>query len=147
MLLDGTDLSSAFQPLSGLSSSVAAAAEVPQRPESPPPAAAPPKMMQQTPYDYDSEQRLLKVIQDLKQTKEQPQSYVDKLFSKKKDLFKVIQLALIVALGLAIHFVIKHYLKCYIKDNDFSCERQFFLRLLYPLAILFVLWNLKVFLK
>ena len=103
--------------------------------------------MQQTPYDYDSEQRLLKVIQDLKQTKEQPQSYVDKLFSKKKDLFKVIQLALIVALGLAIHHVIKHYLKCYIKDNDFSSERQFFLRLLYPLALLFVLWNLKVFLK
>ena len=71
--------------------------------------------------------------------------YFDKLFGKKRDFFKFIQLALIIVLGLSIHFIIKFYLQTYLNQSDLSVERQLVLRLLYPLGILFILWNMKAF--
>jgi len=100
---------------------------------------------------YETEQKLLALLQNLKKNKsvpkEESQSYIDKLGSKKKELLKLIQLALIIVLGLSLHNIIEFYLKDYISSTDFSYERQILLRLLYPVAIIFVLWNLKVYMK
>lgn len=100
---------------------------------------------------YEQEQKLMNILTEIKKQKNMPvesqPTYVDKLFSKKKEIWKFLQLALIVVLGLAIHNIVKYYMKYYISNNDLSTEREFFLRLLYPLAIIFVLWNLKVFVK
>lgn len=103
---------------------------------------------------YEQEQKILYAVNELKKRKEQyvqqtsnNNSYIEKLFSKKKEIVRLFQFALIIVLGLSIHFIIKHYLKIYIADHDFSQERQLFIRVLYPVAILFVLWNLKVFVK
>jgi len=74
-------------------------------------------------------------------------SYFEKLCNKKKDLGKLIQFTLIIVLGLSIHYLIDYYLTNYISNNDFSFERKLILRLLYPFTILFILWNLKVFVK
>ena len=74
-------------------------------------------------------------------------SYFDKLFGKKKELFKILTLSLIITLGLSLHFLIDHYLTKYLAEHEMSFERQLLLRLLYPLGVLFVLWNLKVFVK
>lgn len=114
------------------------------------------------PYDantinrqYEQEQRLVKAISQYKKKKEesvqqqyanQP-SYFDKLFGKKKELGKLLQVALIIVLGLSIYYLIDHYLSEYISERDISFERQLFIRLLYPLSILFILWNLRVFVK
>lgn len=105
---------------------------------------------------YDQEQRLVKAINQLKKQKQesfvqqqyqgQP-SYFDKLFGKKKEVGKVLQLSLIIVLGLSIYYLIDHYLSQYISEHDLSFERQLFIRLLYPLSILFILWNLRVFIK
>lgn len=73
--------------------------------------------------------------------------YLDRLFSKKKDLLKVIQLALVIVLALSIHFIIDYYLRNYIKNNDLSFERELIIRLLYPFALIFVLWHMKAFVK
>jgi len=101
---------------------------------------------------YETEQKLLALLQNLKKNKpqkdkEESPSYIDKLGSKKKEILKLIQLALIIVLGLSLHNIIEFYLKDYITSTDFSYERQILIRLLYPLAIVFVLWNLKVYLK
>lgn len=74
-------------------------------------------------------------------------SYLDKLFSKKKELSKAVQITLIILLAISIHFVIDHYMKMYINNQGLSFERELMLRLLYPLGILFLLWNMKVFSK
>lgn len=71
--------------------------------------------------------------------------YFEKLFSKKKEFFKLIQWVLIVVLAVSVHFFIDHYIKNYLSTNDLSTEREFFLRALYPTAVLFLLWNLRVF--
>lgn len=81
------------------------------------------------------------------QQSQESSSYFDKLFSKRKEIYKVLQLSLIITLGLSIHFLIDHYLTKYLADNEMSFERQLILRLMYPLAVLFILWNLRVFVK
>lgn len=112
---------------------------------------------------YEQEQRILHAISELKRQKEEMvaqqqsagqtsgsssnQSYFDKLMARKKDMGRLFQFALIIVLGLSIHMVVKHYLDEYISNNDLSMERQVLLRLLYPVAIIFLLWNLKVFVK
>lgn len=106
---------------------------------------------------YEQEQKLMNILTEIKKQKSQQggsgmvaesqPSYVDKLFAKKKEVWKFLQMALIVVLALALHHIIEHYLKYYINNTDLSFERELFLRLLYPIAIIFLLWNFKVFYK
>jgi hypothetical protein len=78
---------------------------------------------------------------------QQQSTYIDKLFAKKKELLKIIQFSLIIVLAMSIHFIIDYYLKYYIKNNDLTFERELIIRLIYPISIIFIIWNLKTFLK
>lgn len=89
----------------------------------------------------------LKKQQKMIANMEQQAGYFDKLGSKKKDVLRIIQLSLVIVLALSLHFVIDHYLKTYIKNNDLSFERELVLRLLYPIAVVFIIWNMKAFVK
>jgi hypothetical protein len=142
-----------------------AQSERPMPPMNQMPPTPPPPSLQKPLYDahtfnqqIEQEQKIMSLIQELKKRKEESisyqgsgnsdnLSYFDKLSNKKKDLGRLIQFALIVVLGLSIHYMIYHYLSSYITQHDMSAERQFVIRLLYPLAVIFVLWNLKVFIK
>lgn len=101
------------------------------------------------------EQKLMSILNEIKKQKnyskqsvpETEPSYIDKLFSKKKELIKLLQFSLIVILALSVHGIVDYYLKEFIEKNDFSDSRVFIIRLLYPLSILFLLWNLKIFIK
>uniref|UniRef100_A0A6C0BHG0 Transmembrane protein n=1 Tax=viral metagenome TaxID=1070528 RepID=A0A6C0BHG0_9ZZZZ len=87
------------------------------------------------------------VVQQQPQQQIQSQGYFDKLFSKKKEFFKLLQWVLIIVLAISIHHFIEYYVKHYININDFTFERELFVRALYPFCILFILWNLRVFAK
>lgn len=89
----------------------------------------------------------LKKQQKLTANMQQQSSYLDKLFAKKKDVLKIIQFSLIIVLAMSIHFIIDHYLRYYIKNNDLTFERELILRLIYPLSIIFIIWNFKTFLR
>ena len=89
----------------------------------------------------------LKKQQKLTANMQQQSSYLDKLFAKKKDVLKIVQFSLIIVLAMSIHFIIDHYLKYYIKNNDLTFERELIIRLIYPLSIIFIIWNFKTFLK
>lgn len=103
---------------------------------------------------YDQEQRLLALLNEYKKqqnkvynTKSSDESYWDKLVSKKKELMKFFQSALIIILALSIHFLIVHYFDIYLETNDVSYQREMLLRILYPIAIAFIGWNLITFNK
>jgi hypothetical protein len=157
-MLEGTDLFAAYQSF--------------QQEEAPAPLApqGPPIKQEVQPtfnkelfnQQYEQEQRIAKAIQELKKQKESfnaalqaapapPQqegvSYIDKLTSKKKELGRMLQYALIIALGLSIHFLVDEYIKYYIANNDVSIERQIIIKLLYPLSLVFIIWNLKAFVR
>lgn len=89
----------------------------------------------------------LKKQQKLTANIQQQSTYIDKLFAKKKELLKIIQFSLIIVLAMSIHFIIDYYLKYYIKNNDLTFERELIIRLIYPISIIFIIWNLKTFLK
>lgn len=184
-MLGGSDLMSAYQPLS--TNDYASLTEefednfAPKQPQPQPQQQSQqsqqqqPQQKQQFPIDqnqakkYDAaDQRLKELMAQLQEKRkteryvssqasnqvqpnapqqESSSSYFDKLFSKRKEIYKVLQLSLIITLGLSIHFLIDHYLTKYLADNEMSFERQLILRLMYPLAVLFILWNLRVFVK
>lgn len=162
-MLEGTDLMAAYQTLGA--QQVNYEEQEYQRPATPPPkkerAVDPPIMNKQfegagagaNPYEAD--QKIAALVAELKKKKgssaaaPEPSEpgYFEKLFGKKKELYKVLQLSLIITLGLSLHFFIDHYLAKYLSENEMSFERQMLLRALYPAAVLFVLWNLRVFVK
>jgi hypothetical protein len=89
----------------------------------------------------------LKKQQKLTANMQQQSGYVDKLFSKKKDLLRILQLSLIIVLAMSVHFIVDYYMKNYLKNNDLTFERELIIRMLYPVSVLFILWNMKAFIK
>jgi len=151
-MLEGTDLSSAYQSLSGPVQYDDVYEPAQQKQELP----VVKKQQEEIGLlnkQFESDQKLQMLAAELKKKKEaaapvsSEPSYFDKLFGKKKELFKILTLSLIITLGLSLHFLIDHYLTKYLAEHEMSFERQLLLRLLYPLGVLFVLWNLKVFVK
>lgn len=141
-MLEGTDLMSAYQSISSPQMDIDA------RPATPAEETKPQTLPAQS---FENDQKMMTLVAELKKKKAETSpvepSYFDKLFGKKKELLKLLQLALIVTLGISLHFLIDHYLNKYLADNEMSFERQLFIRLLYPLSIVFLLWNLRVFIK
>ncbi len=71
--------------------------------------------------------------------------YFEKMGSRKKDVLKLVILALMVTLGISLHWLGSHYVAEFIETSDFSPNQRLAVRVGYPLAIVFVLWNLKAF--
>lgn len=164
-MLEGTDLMSAYQTL-GAQQSYYEESENQQSPAAPAKKEAPRQEPIQVAKQFDgagsgtnpyeADQKIAALVAELKKKKAAPAApaqgesepgYFEKLFGKKRELYKVLQLSLIITLGLSLHFLIDHYLAKYLSENEMSFERQLLLRALYPAAVLFVLWNLRVFVK
>jgi len=104
---------------------------------------------------YEKEQKLIAIINELKKRQAAAvsggggsgPSYWDKLMAKKKDIIKFLQSALIIVFALSVHFLISHYFQQYISSNDVSFERELILRLLYPIGIVFIAWNVMLIFK
>lgn len=113
----------------------------------------PTMMMEQFPPGTSKDAKIALLVNELKKQQriaahmQQQTSYLDKMFSKKKDVLKIIQFSLIIVLAMSIHFIIDYYIKYYIKNNDPTFERELIIRLIYPVSIIFIIWNLKTFLK
>ena len=69
--------------------------------------------------------------------------YFDMLGSKKRDMLKLVIMAMMILLALSLHSLVSFWLKEYLATNDFSFRQEIGIRLLYPLLVLFILWNLK----
>ena len=67
--------------------------------------------------------------------------------SKRRDVAKLIIMALTVLLALSAHHAISDLLRTYINNNDVSRNRETALRFGYPIAVFGLLWSLKVFNK
>jgi hypothetical protein len=69
--------------------------------------------------------------------------YIELMGSRKKDVMKLFILALMVTLGISIHWLGSHYIAEFIETSDFTPRQRLAIRISYPAAIVFVLWNLK----
>lgn len=166
-MLIGTDLSYAYindiEPQKEIAAAIQPVAQKqqmsPQVPENPLVQKEPMKARDQNPEHMDpnfltSDQKLYMLSSELKKQKEfyenyskNNSTYVDKLFSRKKDLLKILSVALVFLLAISMHYVIDYYTKQFFDENVVSQGREVFIRILYPACVLFILWNLKVFNK
>lgn len=108
---------------------------------------------------FEQEQKINNLVNELKKQKlQQPQvpyqpamyyeeSYWDKMTNKKKDIFKFIQSGLIILFAISLHVVIDFVLKNYLQTHDISYNREVLIRVLYPIGILFIAWNIIAFMK
>lgn len=71
----------------------------------------------------------------------------DRYLSKKKDVFKLMGIALTVLFAISLHFVMGDLIKSYLRNNDFSYNKEMLLKFSYPMTVLLMLWSLKVFNK
>jgi len=69
--------------------------------------------------------------------------YFDSLVTRKRDVLKMVAIAVIILLAMSIHHVVDFGLKEFIMSNDFTFKQELGFRVLYPFAVLFVLWNIK----
>lgn len=129
-------------------------------PQTQPPPPPPPPQQQYEPPHYDSRQFNNQFNAQFERAParyytpppQQPQyvfepSYWDKLSSKKKETGKFIQSALIILFAISLHYIIDFVLKHYLEAYDISWNRELMIRILYPLAVVFIAWNIIAFLK
>tara|TARA_Y100000389_G_scaffold146129_1_gene144764 strand:+ start:2594 stop:3055 length:462 start_codon:yes stop_codon:yes gene_type:complete len=79
--------------------------------------------------------------------KEYSEPLYDRFISKKKDVMKLFNIALTVLLAISLHFVISDLIKSYLQNNDFTYNKEIYIKFMYPLSVLMVLWSFKVFNK
>jgi hypothetical protein len=146
-MLLGTDLSNAYN------------YDSPMKPTE---AVRPPTVVQQkddvprepTINQLTQDQKLYMLSNELQKQKEMFESakasspgYLDKLMSKKRDIGKLLVVAFVNLLALSTHFVLQHYITLHMESAMYSPNKEFFARILYPITVLFALWNIRVFNK
>lgn len=72
-----------------------------------------------------------------------PVSYYDRLMNHKRDLIKLLLLALVVTVALAFHSVGKFLVKHYLSSHELSFNQELLVRIAYPCIVIFVVWNFK----
>ena len=77
----------------------------------------------------------------------QAEPLYDRFVSKKKDVFKLLGIALTVLLAISVHFAMGDLIKSYLRNNDFSHNKEVMIKFTYPAVVLLMLWCLKVFNK
>lgn len=103
---------------------------------------------------FEQERRISALVNELKKQQmhnqiisTQEDGYFDKLANKKKDIAKFIQSGLIILFAISLHFIVDFLLKHYLQIHDVSFEREVWIRILYPVAVLFLAWNIITFIK
>jgi hypothetical protein len=74
-------------------------------------------------------------------------SYVEQLWSNKRDVSKLILMSMLVVVALSIHYVVKFYIKQVIAARSLTSGQELMLRASYPLIMIFLVWNFKVVLQ
>jgi hypothetical protein len=59
-------------------------------------------------------------------------------------LLKLLSMSLLVVIALSFHSVMEHVIKSYITENDLSSRNEVILRFAYPLAMVLLVWFIKV---
>lgn len=102
-------------------------------------------------YPITTEEKLHTLSQELQRQREyleqQRVGYFDKLISRRRDLLKLVMFCLIIILALSIHGTVKHYYRVFFDTNVMTGGKELLIRIAYPLAILFAMWNTRILIR
>jgi hypothetical protein len=88
---------------------------------------------------------LYPVQQQTKTVEKHTDGYLDRMGLRRKDVTKLVLLSLMVTFGISLHWFVSQYVGEWIEASDFDDRQLFFVRLMYPALVLFVLWNVKAY--
>ena len=69
---------------------------------------------------------------------------LDRFVSKKKDVLKLVLMSMTILLAFSMHYIIIDLIKNCSLANEMSSNKEFFVKLAYPLSVLMVIWTIKV---
>lgn len=151
--LDGSDLGGGFAgaPLSVSMAEPEPAYALPRQPaqvKQQLPAVQP--VVQQPRYTPQQVAMLQQQAQQQQVQQYQPRygpSYFEQLWSSRREISKLLMLAIIVVTGLSIHGCGKHVLKHVMADREMTFNQELLIRAAYPAIMLFTAWNLRLALQ
>lgn len=83
-------------------------------------------------------QENLQMQQDMQRS-----SWTDRCWQKRRDVIKLVIMALVILLALSTHSVLVFYIKTYVEEASLSDWKEFFFRVAYPTSVLLVIWAIK----
>ena len=81
--------------------------------------------------------------QEMKKQNNEPTSLLDSYVKRKKDMYKIVLIAMLIVLALSTHDIIKYYLSKYIHSNDLTSRNELYIRLSVPLGVCLLIWTMK----
>ena len=72
-------------------------------------------------------------------------SFLDPLFVKKREMVKTIVLVLTVVVALSLHSFFAFWIKNYVTKSRTTIKMEMFIRLSYPVLVLFIIWLTKAY--
>jgi hypothetical protein len=79
--------------------------------------------------------------------KKENEPLIERYISKKKDVMKLLNISLSVLFAISMHFVFSDLIKDFITNNNFTSNKETFIKCMYPTSVLLLLWSFKVFNK
>lgn len=144
----GTDLNAAYMPEPELHTQPPMDIKVPNKEEIVyDPNIQQPQILDQSHQIYELQQELNKQKQLNINMKSDVESLYDKFLSKKKEVFKLVNISLAILLAISFHFVLSDLVKSYIMNNDMSSNKELLTKFAYPMSVFMLLWSFKVFNK
>jgi len=70
-------------------------------------------------------------------------SYVDRMMNKKRDMLKIVLFSMMILLAISMHTFIEYWLKDFVSAKELTYKQELGVRLLYPVVVLFAVWNMK----
>lgn len=132
-------------PMSPVMSSPMAPMNGASQPPPPPPMQLPAgqnDVFEQLRYENDVTQ-LQRELHKYQRNAAQP-SFFDAMWAKRRELLKLLSMSLLIVIALSFHSVMEHVIKSYITENDLTSRNEVLLRFAYPLAMILLVWFIKV---
>ncbi len=70
-------------------------------------------------------------------------SFWDRMVLSRREILKLVMLALVVVIGISFERIGCHYITNYINSNDLSTIQELLVRFSFPIVIILILWIIK----
>ena len=82
-----------------------------------------------------------------KKTQKQEINIIDRFISKKKEVIKLVLIALTILLAFSSHYLVVDLIKNYLNNTVLSGTQEMLTKVAYPVTVLLMMWTIKVFNK
>ena len=101
-------------------------------------------------HEQSLQQQLAQLQNELamqKKNQKQDINIIDRFVSKKKEVLKLVLIALTILLAFSSHYLVVDLIKNYLNNSVLTGTQEMFTKVAYPLTVLLLMWTIKVFNK